>query len=164
MARPVIHSEKHIPQFSLAAIAAGAAGGVELVKAVAVANKNLVKEVTEGSLVKAIYIDCWITSQADTGLGTVIAIVEKVGIDDPGAVFADMIALNDYNNKKHILHTHMGLTPTETNSNPMNVVGGWVKIPKGMQRFGLGDILHLRLASQTEGINFCGFSIFKEYS
>ncbi len=159
-----IHSEKHITQFSLSSVAAGATSGFELIKAVAVADKNLVKEITEGSLVKAIYIECWVKSLLDTGLGTVNIIVEKVPLDGTGATHTNMQALNDYNNKKNILYTQQGLTPTETSSNPMNVIRGWIKIPKGKQRFGLGDTMHLRISSAAEGVSFCGFALYKEYS
>ncbi len=159
-----IHSEKHISQISLSSISAGTASGVEVVKAVAVADKNLVKEVTEGSLVKAIYFEIWVKSLVDTGLGSVILIVEKAPLDSTGATYVNMTALNDYPNKKNILYTQQGLTPTETSSNPMNLIRGWVKIPKGKQRMGLGDTVHLRIASATEGVSFCGFALYKEYS
>ncbi len=164
MVRAPIHSEKHISQTSLSSIAQGAANGVELIKAVAVADKDLVKEVTEGSIIKAIFIEFWVKSLVDTGLGTVITICEKVENAAVAASFAQMVALNDYPNKKNILYTQQGLTPTETSSNPMSVVKGWIKIPKGKQRFGLGDSFHIRFASQAEGISFCGFALYKEYS
>jgi len=162
--RAPIHSEKHISQFSLSTVAAGAASGFEIVKAVAVADKNLVKEVTEGSLVKAVFIELWVKSLDDTGDGTDIVIVEKTPMDSTGATYAQMILLNDYVNKKNILLTHMGLIPSKTLANPMSVIRGWIKIPKGKQRFGLGDSLHLRFASQSDGAEYCGFAIFKEYS
>ncbi len=159
-----VHTEKHIGQFALSAIAAGAASGVELIKAVAVANKNLVKEVTEGSIVSAIFVECWIRSQLDAGQGNVVLIVEKTERDSTGATFAELIALNDYPNKKNILYTREGLTPSETLTMPVQFGPGWLKIPKGKQRFGLGDSLHLRIASQTEGVLFCGFNLYKEQS
>jgi len=159
-----IHSEKHMQQTSLATVAAGAATGVEIIVAVAVADKNLVKEVTEGSVIKAVYVELWVKGLTDDGDGTVIVIVEKTEADKVGATFTEMTVLNDYVNKKNILYTFMGLVPSKTTSPPLPVVRGWIKIPKGKQRFGLGDRLHIRIASQVDGVEFCGQNIFKEYS
>ncbi len=159
-----IHSEKHIQQFGLTAVAIGAVGGFEVIKAVAVADKNLIKEVTEGSLVKAIYFELWVQSAVDTGLGAVTVILEKLPLDGTGADATAMITLNDYNNKKNILYTSQGLTPTLTTNNPQNFLKGWIKIPKGKQRMGLGDTFHLRVHAVGEALQFCGFALYKEYS
>ncbi len=160
-----INTEKHIKQISLTPVAIGAVGGEELVKAVAVADKNLVKEVRQGAVVKAIYIELWIQSAVDTGLGQVTAIVEKTSLDDVGATATDFVTgLFAYNNKKNILYTTQGLTPTLTTNNPQNFLKGWLKIPKGKQRFGLGDTLQLRIHALGEALQFCGVAIFKEYS
>ncbi len=161
-----IHSEKHISQFTggAATVGAAAATNFELVKGVAVANKNLVKEVTEGSIVKAIFIELWVSAQNSTAVGNFIVTLEKTNADGPGASYGQMIILNDYPNKKNILYTTEGLSSPEFTAAPIPVLRSWMKIPKGKQRFGLGDILVLTVASQTVGVNVCGFAVFKEYS
>ncbi len=75
-------------------------------------------------------------------------------------------ALHDYANKKNILFTAQGLvTPTDGGQVP--VLRGWYKIPKGKQRFGLGDRLFLTIRNNNAAaidINFCGLAIYKEYT
>ncbi len=94
--------------------------------------------------------------------GTSIAILEKlIGDADPPTA-ADMLALHDYANKKNVLWTHQGLS-SDQNTNAVPVLRGWVKIPKGKQRFGQGDSFELEMLSQVDGFNFCGMAIFKEY-
>ncbi len=48
-----------------------------------------------------------------------------------------------------------------TNSVPL--FRGWVKIPKGKQRFGLGDEFIVAFESVGEAAQLCGFSTYKEY-
>ncbi len=102
----------------------------------------------------------WLTSD-DTAAGTAIVTLEKVPAGATAMTAAQSAALNDYPNKKNILHTQMGLLGPNTQY-PMAVVKGWFKIPKGKQRFGLKDILSLNIHGQSNGLAGCGFFIFKE--
>ncbi len=94
--------------------------------------------------------------------GTSIAILEKLIGDGSPPVLGDMLALHDYANKKNVLWTHQGLS-SDQNTNAVPVLRGWVKIPKGKQRFGQGDSFELEMLAQVDGFNFCGLAIFKEY-
>ncbi len=161
MVRPMVHSEKHYVQNSLFAIASGAVASLIQVAAVTVSTKNLATEIEEGSILKAIYLEYWVTSD-DTSAGTAIWCLEKVPAGAAPLNAGDIAALNAYDNKKNILHTGMGLIPPNTQY-PMNLVKGWFKIPKGKQRFGLSDELVFTILAQSNGISACGFTLYKEY-
>ncbi len=160
--RPVITSEKHYVQNSLFAIASGVATGFLYANAVAVQDKNVDNEVVQGSLVKAIYIEMWVTSD-DAAAGSAIWIIEKIPANQASATAAQMADLGSYPNKNNIFHTGMGLISPNTQY-PMNLIKGWFKIPKGKQRMSLKDSLKMTIFAQTNGISGCGFSTFKEYT
>ncbi len=120
------------------------------------------EHVNEGALVKAIYVEMWLT-QASSSVGSFTAAVYKAprGV---AATFAEMAALHDYANKKNILYTTQGLSPANTVT-ILPILKFWVKIPKGKQRMGLGDkmFLSIRNNNGTDDINFCGMSVYKDY-
>ncbi len=161
MVRPMVHSQKHYRQFSLATIAAGALQNSDIINAVNVVDKNTSSEVEEGSSVKAVYLELWINTN-DTSPGTNIIIIEKQTGASPDATTTNMALLDSYPNKKNILYTTMGLTNPNT-STAIPALKFWLKIPKSKQRFGLGDKLSLTIMSQTGTIKFCGFMTYKEY-
>ena len=94
--------------------------------------------------------------------GTSITILEKLSSGQAPPDVPDMLDLHGYNNKKNILFTHQGLS-ADDKTNPVPIMRGWYKIPKGKQRFGLGDQLRLEQLAQIEGFNICGVCIYKEY-
>ncbi len=159
--RPVITTEKHIVQQSLASVAGGALSvfviAVSLQTPVAATATN----VREGSKISAVYVEMWYNTDDATN-GTCIATLEKRSSGLVAMTAAQSGALDAYANKKNILHTFMGIVPGLTNTYPMAIIKGWIKIPKGKQRFGIGDTLVLNIHGQSNGGNFCGFSIFKE--
>ncbi len=159
-----ISSQKHYVQMSLTPVTTGARINNPLAIARESTSADLVDEVTEGSVIKAIYIELWI--QGTSGTQTSIVILEKAVAGAVGAAFANMAGLGTYLNKKNVLFTHQGITGNDGVSGPQNIMRGWYKIPKGKQRMGLGDRLVLSVANQTSGgdINFCGFAIYKEYT
>ncbi len=157
-----IHSTKHIVQNSLFAVASGAITNANIVVAVDVAAKNTVTEVEEGCVIKAVYVEMWLTGD-DVVASTCIATLEKISSNGPSMTVAQSAALMDYPNKKNIFQTFMGLMPPNTQY-PMAIFKGWVKIPKGKQRFGLGDRLVLNMHGQSDGLTGCGFFIYKEYT
>ncbi len=162
MVRPTIHSVKHFSPMAIDQISTGAVQNNVLISAVVSTVADVGLEVTEGSLVKAIYIELWLQNQGD--LGEFIAIVEKVPEGGNGATFANMANLFSYPNKKNIFYTTQGLTSNDGVSGPVNVMRQWFKIPKGKQRFGLGDRLVVSIANvSANDLNRCGTSIFKEY-
>ncbi len=161
--RPPIHSTKHYVQFSLFAVAGGAITTLSPASAVAVVDKNASSEVEEGSIIKAIWLDFWLTTD-DAVQGSTVCIVEKVpGAQTTTVTTAQIASLQDYPNKKNVLFAFQGLTPPNTQY-PMNVFHGWYKIPKSKQRFGLGDKLSISFYGQGDGLQLCGLSVYKEYT
>ncbi len=158
--RPRVHAEKHIVQRSLATTAAGAITAVVLANAVASPTAGTVNHVREGCTISACYVEMWVTGD-DATPSTAILTLEKRPVNAPAMTTANSALLNDYNNKKNVLHTFMGLIPPDIQF-PTAAVRGWFKIPKGKQRFGLGDRLILNIHGQSNGIDTCGFFIYKE--
>ncbi len=161
--KPVIHSQKHYVQISRSTVAAVSANTEDLIKSVEVQNKDALDEVEEGALVKAIYIELWLLNQSNDGSDVII--VQKGTAAAATATFTQMNSLGTYVFKKNILFTHQGLSSNNGVGNPINVLRGWIKIPKSKQRFGLGDNLLLTIANNGASIlEYCGFATYKEYN
>ncbi len=163
--RAPIHSKKHIFQISQATV--GQAAIVRTPLAVAIeGSPTQPQHIAEGSVVKACYLEFWVSQDSASVVGSYTVVLEK----DPGSAHtittANMAALHDYPNKKNILFTAQGLlTPNDGGQVP--VLRGWYKIPKGKQRFGLTDSLDITIRNNNAtaiDINFCGLAIFKEYT
>ena len=159
MVRPTINSEKHIVQFALTTATAGATVPLEI--ASASANPTTRTDVRVGATIKAVYIEIWANASMNPQ-GSTVMIVEKQSSGGNPANFSEMGNLHDYNNKKNIFYTTQGVTG-DNNSNPIPFIRQWIKIPKGKQRFGLGDSLWLVLSPIVEDLVHCGLSIYKEY-
>ncbi len=161
--RPVIHTKKHLFQISQSTVAQAIAVNINFINTIEGAS-SAPDLIEEGALVKACYVELWLSQDSASTVGSYTIILYK----DPGgtnpALTADMEALHDYNNKKNILFTGQGLlTPNDGGQVP--VLRGWYKIPKGKQRFGLGDRMRITLRNNNLtalDINFCGVIIFKE--
>jgi len=163
MVRPQVHSTKHYVQLPINQIATGVKESNVIVSAVAVQNNNAATEVTEGNTVKACYFEMWLQNEGT--LGEFILTISKEPLLGTGPTFAEMAALDSFGNKKNILYTTQGLTSNDGVSGPVNVIRGWVKIPKSKQRFGLGDRLILSIANvSSNDLVRCGFTTYKEYS
>ncbi len=161
MVRPTINSQKHYIQNSIFSVASGGITPATLISAVNVVDKNLAHEVEEGSIIKAIYLEYWISCDDVVG-GSCIVAIEKLMADSTGLEAGTIAGLDAYTNKKNVLQVFMGLTP-QKDGFPMSVFKGWLKIPKSKQRFGLGDQLKIHFFAQSDGLIGCGFSTYKEY-
>ena len=158
-----IKSTKHIVQYPINPIVAATRQNINLVHAVTILNVNLANEVQEGALVKAVFVELWLQNKSDDG--EEIVTVTKDPINAIGPTFAEMGALFSYTNKKNILFTHQGLSSSDNASGPYPILKQWIKIPKGKQRFGLGDKLNLNISNVSSTVlNSCGMSIYKEYT
>ncbi len=159
--RPIISSRKHYVQESLSTVLSGANKNIILAEGVVATLANLNFEVKEGAIVKAVFIEMWVRA-GDTSPGSTL--VTLVKIPEFGQItFAEQIALNDYSNKKNILYHTQGLT-NDQDADAIAFVRQWFKIPKGKQRFGLGDRLVLSVAAQALDNIICGFATYKEYT
>ncbi len=156
--RPRVHVEKHVIQHSLFAVGSGALVALQPIQCVA--TPTGLTQVREGATVSAIYVEMWITSD-DATAGTAILTLEKLIGSSTVMTAGESASLGSYDNKKNVLHTFMGLIPPNTQY-PTGAIKGWIKIPKGKQRFSLGDRIELNLHGQSNGISACGFFIYKE--
>ncbi len=160
-----IKSVKHYVQFTNATVASGAAlnHGV----AVTVSNTTLptsTGNVLEGSILKAVYLEFWIkgngASDADTQFNCAL-------YKNPGGAnvmdYADTLNMMAYNNKKNIFYAGQGVIGGVGGGQAVPVIRQWVKIPKGKQRFGLGDKLQFIFSFTGEAGQLCGLAVYKEY-
>ncbi len=158
--RPTINTEKHLVQFSLGSVASGALSALVIAIGKQTVSATVATHVREGAKISNVYIEMWCSSD-DAASGTCIATLERVMGGQGLMTVADSAALDGYDNKKNVLHTFMGLTPSNVQY-PMAILKGWFKIPKGKQRFGIEDQLRLNLHGQSNGLAFCGFAVYKE--
>lgn len=158
---PVVNTEKHYIQVSLASISAGAILNTKVIEAVSAPAAAEADEVREGAKISVVYIEMWIQTD-DANLGSSIITLEKLsGASDTNMTTTESASFNSYDNKKNIFYTQMGLTPGNATF-PMVTIRGWFKIPKSKQRFGLQDRLMLNIHGQSNGLSVCGFMLFKE--
>jgi len=162
MVRPIIHSTKHYVQQSIGTRDVAAVENTVVSVARDTAAKAALVDVEEGSTIKAIYLELWIRSAATAASSFVFIFCKRPsGIGNPS--IAEMAALGDWDNKKNVLYTTQGLT-NDVDSTALNLYKGWIKIPKGKQRQGLGDVFSWHLSAIGQSINFCGFQTYKEYT
>jgi len=160
-----IKSKKHYVQISQATVAQGAVVNTILVSALE-ATASIPTTVEEGALVKACYVEFWAGNASATVVGSYTFILYKNpgGLNNP--LTADLAALHDWDNKKNILFTSQALVPP-TDGGQVVIAKGWYKVPKGKQRFGLGDRLMVSIRNNNStaiDINFCGFALYKSYT
>lgn len=160
---PPINSVKHfIPQTNTD-IASATVLNVLVADAVPAPPSAAVVEVVEGAVIKAIRSEMWIWARNSTSIASqTVIIVEKVPAGQVPATFAQMLALQSYPNKKNVFFTFQGIAPAQ-GGNPIAPIRDWVKIPKGKQRFGLGDRYFMNIAAVNELVAVCGMHIYKEY-
>ncbi len=165
MLAPIV-SVKHYVQQTNSLIVSGAIRNQVLVDAVPVGDAHgNAFDVTEGSIVKAVHLDFWVMSDGATDTNTQFtAILEKVVAGQTAATSAQLLNLGSYPNKKNIFHSFQGnLSAAVDGVNPITYAQGWLKIPKGKQRFGNGDSLVLSVTSTGQTCVICGMTTYKEY-
>ena len=161
--RPIIQSQKRIVQQSFFTVLGGATGSIIIARAERDAT-GAVPDIEIGTVVKAVYCELWLITDA-LEPGTFVATLEKLPLDATLPIpIGNMTALDTYTNKKNIFYTTQGVVGMNT-TNPIPVIRQWINIPKGKQRFGLGDQLIFTVGAQTtEDLEICGVFIYKAYS
>ncbi len=155
-----INSIKHYVHVVATGIASGAATQFNIVSVVAKgAARATTADVEEGAIVKAVYLEFWV--KADNPNFTVAGVFVKMPSGAASPTFGNMANLGAYPNKKNVFEFHQGLAPSGDQVMPL--FRGWYKIPKGKQRFGLGDDLAVKFSFSGSAGDVCGFSTFKEY-
>ncbi len=160
--RSIINSRKHLVQTTLSEAAANSIIATVLVDAKQNPDQDIAVEVEPGAVVKAIFVEYWVLGGGQQP-STMTYLIEKVDATSAPVTNGFMSTLHTYPGKKQILEMHQGLVG-DANANPIPVFRHWIKIPKGKQRFGLGDRLVLTIRSITEATQICGFAIFKSYT
>ncbi len=158
-----IHSVKHYRQMSRSTINTVTKNTESLIIGVKRQDVTTEEEVTEGAIVKAIFIELWVLDSANDGSNVVV--LGKNAQNEDGLTFAQCNSIFTYDNKKNILFVSQGLTPNNGVGNPIPIMRDWYKIPKSKQRFGLGDRLNLTIAQNGPNtLEYCGFATYKEYT
>ncbi len=159
--RPIIHSVKHYVQQTRSTVATVALVQIDIVDSVESTVANLVDEVPEGSTVKAVFVEMWL--QDSSSDGSFIVSLEKVPGGFAGQSFTNSNSLGTYLNKRNLLYVTQGLSANNAGMNPVPIIRQWFKIPKGKQRFGLGEKLKLNITNNGPNtLEFCGFFTYKE--
>ncbi len=159
--RSPIMSNKHYVHQDSTAIASGSGLNILVVTTLARgAAIAAASDVFEGAIVKAVYLEYWV--DGGTASKTVIGMVVKIIGNGTMITFAESTNLGTFKGKKNILEVHQGLAPSS--GNQMAIFRHWIKIPKGKQRFGLGDSLQIKVSAVGTAVNVCGFATFKDYS
>ncbi len=160
--KPPINSVKHIVQRSLVTIDTGTILNIGVAAADELPDSS--SKVRIGATIKAVYVELWYIGSSSQPV-TQTSCLEKNVAGAPVMTHAEAQVLHDYPNKKNLYYTTQGIVG-DANTNPAPLVRGWFKIPKGKQRFGLGDNLTFNIAALGEAANdleVCGLFIYKEY-
>ncbi len=161
--RQIINAIKHYVQFENAEIASAARRNMVAIDAVAQNAVTSVEDVVEGSIIKAVFIEIWVHSQAAAGLEDKFQLsIMKTVAGGATITFTEMNNLMGFANKKNILFFSQGVTG-DLSTQSIPVVRQWFKIPKGKQRFGLGDRLDITVSATNAVLDSCGFCTYKEY-
>ncbi len=160
-----IQSRKHYFQIAQSTVAQAAIVNTVLCSAIEGA-RSQPQHVAEGALVKAVWLEVWCQQDSASVVGSFTAGFYK----NPGGtnvlLSADAAAIHDYDNKKNLFYTTQALSPIN-DSGLMLLHKGWIKIPKGKQRMGLGDELTFFIRNNNAtaiDIDFCGLAVYKEYT
>ena len=161
--RAPIHSKKHFHQITLSTATTLAVSNTTVIDAVAIQAVDAPNEIQEGAIVKAVFVELWVIGATLDQFFTIIFAKYPAGAG--AASFTEMTNLSTWDNKKNILFTTQGLANNDGVSGVVPVMRQWFKIPKGKQRFGLGDRMRIQVASRgDDDIKFCGIAIYKEYT
>lgn len=158
-----INSLKHYSHRTHTTVASGAISVNNLVDAIAAPGTANSFSVKNGAVIKAVHLELWAGSNDTAGVYNQFTfIIEKVPASATAMTVAQSANLGAYPNKKNIFYTSQGIIGDNT-TNTTPVFKGWILIPKGKQRFGLGDKLVFDFTALGDSIDICGLSTFKEY-
>jgi len=159
---PPIQTKKHIVQQPIQTVLTGTTLLLDIAEAVATVVGTVPTEIEEGSVLKACYVELWIITDGMTTGSTVVTLYKNPGGSNNLTHGLAGGALNQWTNKKNIFNMFQGLVGDQ-NTNTVPVFRSWYKIPKGKQRFGLGDKLTLSVSALSADVQICGFFLYKEY-
>ncbi len=163
--RAPINTVKHYVHMTNNIVASGAIIAQPLVTSVVAPATAGADEVREGAVVKAVYIECWIQNDGGTGNDNQFNVaLEKIPTSGIAMTHANSINLGAYVNKKNVLYASQGVQGASVDGvSGVPVLRSWIMIPKGKQRFGLGDRLVLNISSTGFSLRNCGLATYKEF-
>ncbi len=158
-----INATKHYTNRSNTALVSGTINATTLVQSVVAPGVANAFSVTEGAVIKAMFIEFWLKSSAAAGEDTQFNfnICKIPGGATPPDV-TDMLNMGAYDNKKNCFFNTQGVIGDLT-TQAIPLIREWLKIPKGKQRFGLGDRMVATVLSTGTAAQICGQSVYKEY-
>ncbi len=160
-----IHSIKHYLNVENNETISGNRRSIAVVDAVSSPAPGSPSEVTEGAVVKAVFLEFWLSSNAGNNMKAKFQFSLEYAPSGVDTIdFTELNNLNTYTNKKNILFFLQGVLGQEDGQGSIPVVRQWFKIPKGKQRFGLGTRLLVAISATSNSINTCGFATYKEYT
>jgi len=160
--RPIISSRKLIKQIPVDTVTGGTIKNIVLANAKQDADHTVSNEVNVGSLVKAIYVEIWITADMAQP-GSITVTLEKLPGVAPLMTFIQQSTLHTYPNKNNVLYITQGLIG-DSNANPIPFLRKWFAIPKGKQRMAINERLVLNINANFQDAVHCGTVILKSYT
>ncbi len=160
----MVNSVKHFVPLTKTAVATGAINRHIIVDAITKGlDRTATNQVDEGTQVKAVYVEVWIDGQGASNANTqFVFIISKEPSGAAAPTAAEMLNLQSYANKKNILYTSQGVIGgIQAQSVPIH--RGWIAIPKGKQRMGLGDQISFTIAPVGTELDICSMNVYKEY-
>ncbi len=162
MAAPINSIKHYVPQANIA-ITSGNIVNFLVVDAVVAPAISNAFDVTEGAVIKAVYVEIWLASNAGAASESQFVLtIEKKRDQEADMTNTQALNLGSYPNKKNILYTTQGILGSLAVTGTVPVVRNWVLIPKGKQRFGSNDQFMINVAA-VGGMQMCGITTYKEY-
>ncbi len=157
--RPV-HSIKHVVDIQAAtALAVTATNSLAIaLDAPVLANTA---EVEVGSTINAIYLKVEAYGTTSGALSNVYMIVYKNPGGNIPAIIPNTVGSDD--DKRYVIHQEMVMLQKVTPSIPRTLFAGVIRIPRGLKRFGINDLLRIGILAPGVNIDFCIQCIYKEF-
>ncbi len=159
-----IHRIKHVVD-SQAAIPVNTKTTITLISASDTPDLASVTQVETGATVSAIFlsVEAVASESSTTATPNIYVIIYK----NPGAnlVIPNGNIIGSSDNKRFVIHQEMVMINAVDGGSPRNLFKGVIKIPRGYQRFGPGDILQLQYFIPSTGVavNACLQCHYKEF-
>ncbi len=157
--RPV-HSIKHIVD-AQSAITAGTAESQNVIKAQDDPTLAATEEVETGCTVNSIYLNVSVYATTEAALANFYMVVFKNPGGNIGTMVPNTMGSND--NKRFVIHQEMVMLGGSTTEIPVVAFKGVIKIPRGYRRFGINDLLTVRVLAPGVNVDYCVQCIYKEY-
>jgi len=161
--KAIINSVKHVVQTALTTIQEQTVLNIKLVEVNAAEPVNP-DDVVVGAVIKAVFLEYWLLGESAQPC-TCTWTVEKLPNNGTPITHGFSQTIDIYPNKRNLLKVGQGVIG-DSNSNPVPIIREWLKIPKGKQRFALGDelLFNISCVGQADnGAQVCGLAVYKEY-